>query len=466
MNTTAVNILKILSQNEMTIEDIQLYLNMERSSISKTIVQLNDFLSSINLPVISKYNNCYSLKLNPEELSFLFENFTALTSDEKIDYLFVRFISTGFLNLEKEKDILNVSRSTVLRSFQSVRDEFSKNGSVYEYSHGKGLVLKKISEKDKINFYKKLMKLFIEEDTLVPVRKELLNSIKKFDTKERLSQLYRILRYSNISINFFLLSFICSLEVCIDIFGGFEYIDESNLNLNRFKNIQNNINTFGKDFSDEFKNQLSHFLTTLYLEKGVLDEDIAKKCTKMIELIKLKFKLKTSNKTLEKILFYKIYFSFFKYDNNIFKIINVSFNENHKIILKNLNNILDELSYNLYLVDKFMIVYTIRRIIIDENFSNIKNVLLLFNEVIDIDQLMFKESLNTFIPNINFDIEATFFHKKSIIQNYENYDIIISDSNIVYSAYIIEYFSTINIHDIIENHALINGLKKINNDLV
>ncbi len=462
MNTTAANILKVLSQTEISIEDMQLYLNVEKNSIIKTISQLNDFLASINLPIISKNDNFYFLKLMPHELKFLFENFTTLTTDEKIDYLFIKFISTGFLNLEKEKEILDISRSTILRSFQVVKDDFSKNGTTYEYYHGKGLVLKKLSKKDKILFYKKLMKFFIEEDTLVPARRELLNSIKLFDTKKRLSQLYPILKNSGISINYFLLSFICSLEVCIHIFGGFNFINDSNLNLDKFKEIEKSITIFGDDFNNDFKNQLTHFLTSLYFENGILEENLKNMCLNLIKHIKIRFQINIPNKDLEKMLFNKLYISFFKYNNKIVKIINVSFNKPHKIILNKLDEILNKSSYTLYLVDKFMIVYVIRRILMDENFSNIKSVLLLFNEVVAVDQIVFKKSLKKFYPNIIFDVEATFFHKKDIIQNHKNYDIIISDSNIVPNVKVVEYYNTINIHSILENHALTSGLNKLN----
>ena len=400
--------------------------------------------------------------MNSEELKVLFENFTILTTDEKIDYLFIKFISNGFLNLEREKEILDISRSTILRCFQVVKDEFLKNGTTYEYCHGKGLILKNLSKNDKNLFYKKLMKFFIEEDILVPVRKNLLDSIKFFDTKKRLSQLYPILKNSGISINYFLLSFICSLEVCIHIFGGFNFIDDSNLELDKFKELQKNINIFGSDFGEEFKNQLCHFLTSLSCEKGILEASIIDICRNLTDSIKNKFRVKISNKDLEKMLFNKLYLSFFKYNNKIVKIINVSFSKPHKMILNKLDEILNEFSYNLYLVDKFMIVYVIRRILIDENFSNIKSVLLLFNEVVAVDQVVFKKSLKKYHPNIIFDVEATFFHKKDIIQNHKNYDIIISDSNIVPNVKVVEYYNTINVHNILENHALTSGLNKLN----
>ncbi|MDX8335974.1 BglG family transcription antiterminator [Candidatus Cetobacterium colombiensis] len=461
MNTTAANILKILSQTEMSIEDMQLYLNVEKNSISKSIFQLNEFLESIKLPIILKKGNFYSLKLNSKELKILFENFTTLTTEEKTDYLFIKFIANGFLNLEKEKDILNISRSTILRCFQVVKDNFSKTGTTYEYNHGKGLVLKKVSPEDKSNFYKKLMKLFIEEDILVPIRRDLLSSLKNFHTKERLTQLYPILKNSDIPVNYFLLSFICSLEVCIDIFGGFDFVDESHLEMDQFQIIRKSVDIFGSDFHEAYKNQLSHFLTALHLGNGILDETITKKVLKLIELIKQKFHIKIINKDLEKMLFNKIYLSFFKYNNNILKVLNVSFNKSHEILLENLEDILKELSYHLYLVDKYVIIYVIRRIIIDENFSNAKKVLLLFNEVAAADKVVFKKSLKKFYPNITFHIEATFFHKKNVVQKFENYDIIISDSNIISNAEIVEFYDVVSIHGILEKRSLENGIKKL-----
>ena len=102
MNTTAANILKILSQSEMSVDDMQLYLEVEKSSIIKSIVQFNEFLKSIDLPTIEKNENLYSLNLSNQQMQTLLNNFNTLTSTEKVDYLFIKFIATGFLNLEKE----------------------------------------------------------------------------------------------------------------------------------------------------------------------------------------------------------------------------------------------------------------------------------------------------------------------------------------------------------------------------
>ena len=92
MNNTAANILKILSQSEMSIEDMHLYLKVEKSSILKTITQINDFLASLNLPTIVKIDDAFNLVLSKDEWKTLFKNFNVLTSEEKIDYLYIKFI--------------------------------------------------------------------------------------------------------------------------------------------------------------------------------------------------------------------------------------------------------------------------------------------------------------------------------------------------------------------------------------
>lgn len=114
MNTTAANILKILHQTEMSVEDMHLYLNVEKNAILKTISQINEFLESINLPKIEKKEDIFYLILTSNQWKTLFSNFNVLTAEERIDYLYIKFIAHGFLNLEREKEILDLSRSTIL----------------------------------------------------------------------------------------------------------------------------------------------------------------------------------------------------------------------------------------------------------------------------------------------------------------------------------------------------------------
>ncbi|MGL5544933.1 MAG: hypothetical protein ACRDB6_07475 [Cetobacterium sp.] len=463
MNNTAANILKILSQSEMSIEDMHLYLKVEKSSILKTITQINDYLVSLNLPVIKKEDDRFNLPLSKDEWKTLFKNFNVLTSEEKIDYLYIKFIANGFLNLEKEKEILDLSRSTILRCFQTVKDMFSKNGSKYEYLHGKGLSLTELSEYDKDLFYKKVMKLFIEEDILVPPLKTLLKSIKKFDTKVRLSQLYPILKFSKISINYFLLSFICSLEVCTELFDGLNLENKKYQNTEKLIGFVELINKYGKDFSPKYKDQLAYFLCAFTSSDNVLEDNVIKKTLSFMNILKEEFGIKFLNTDLEKMLFNKLYLSFFKFENKILKLKNVKFDKTQKILLHKLEAILHENSSDMYLVDKFSIVFVLRRILVEENFKNIKNVLLLFNEVGASDHIVFKKNLTKLVPHINFELEATFFHKKNILTKYEKYDLIISDEKINSEVIVIDFYSSIKVHDIIEKKAFEIGINKLQN---
>ena len=460
MNTTAANILKILSQSEMSVDDMQLYLEVEKSSIMKAILQLNEFLESIKLPIISKSDNLYSLSLSSQQMKTLFNNFNTLTSIEKVDYLFIKFIATGFLNLEKEKENLDISRSTILRAFKTVKETFAKNGTTYEYVHGKGLILKNLSNLDKSMFCKKLMIFFIEEDILVPSRRKLFESIKKFDTKERVEKLYSILNNSEISVNYFILAFIHVLEICVDIFGGFDFKVETIEDLNKFSKLKNAVQKCGKGLSEEYKKQLTLFLYSFSLEEGRLDGTLIDISSKFISDLKSHFKLKINNKDLYKLLFNKVYLSFFKLENNILKISNIKRDKSYIKILEKLDMFLDEYSYKMYLADKYVIAFVLKTIVIEENISEIKNVLLLLHDAAINKKSAFNISLKRYIPTVNFDVEPILFYQKNVATLKKDYDIIITDSKISYDSVLIDSYNNIKIYEILENHALNIGLNK------
>ena len=464
MNTTAANILKILSQTEMSIEDMHLYLKVEKNAILKTISQINDFLESIDLPKIEKKEDIFYLPLTKKQWEILFDNFNVLTVEERVDYLYIKFIAYGFLNLEKEKEILELSRSTILRCFQSVKDEFSKNGTRYEYLHGKGLLITELSFTDKKNFHRKLMKLFIEEDILVPPLKSLLMDIKKFDTKTRLSQIYPILKFSNISVNYFLLSFLYSLEVFSDIFEESLFENENYIQTKEFNHIKSLINKYGKDFNLKFKNELTFFLTTLILDYYFLDKENKVKTLKFLNILKKEFKISNLNSELEDMLFQNIYLALFKFKNNLIDFKNTRFNKTEKIILDKLNVISKKHSYEFFLGDKFSIVFSLKRALIEDNFSNIKNVLFLFNEINANHYTLFKKSLIKLVPHINFELEASFFHKKDLLQDFSNYDIVISDENLNQNIYVIDFYCNSKVQNILEEKAFSLGVNKFYNE--
>ncbi|MGL5521064.1 MAG: hypothetical protein ACRDA2_03275, partial [Cetobacterium sp.] len=442
------------------IEDMHLYLKVEKNAILKTISQINEFLECINLSKIEKKEDIFYLELTKNQWEILFNNFNVLTVEERIDYLYIKFIAHGFLNLEKEKEILDLSRSTILRCFQSVKDEFLKNGTRYEYLHGKGLLITELSFSDKKNFHRKLMKLFIEEDILVPPLKSLLIDIKKFDTKTRLSQIYPILKFSNISVNYFLLSFLYSLEICSEIFEESLFRNESYLETKEFNHIKSLINKYGRDFNPKYKDELTFFLTTLILDYYFLDKDNKVRTLKFLNILKEEFKISNITSELEDMLFHNIYLALFKYKNNIIDFKNTYFNENEKILLNKLDYISDKHSYDFFLGDKFSIVFALKRALIEDNFSKIKNVLFLFNEINANHYTLFKRSLIKLAPDIKFDLEASFFHKKNILRDFSDYDLVISDEKINPNVFVIDFYCNSKVQNILEEKAFCLGVSK------
>lgn len=123
----------------------------------------------------------------------------------------------------------------------------------------------------------------------------------------------------------------------------------------------------------------------------------------------------------------KICFSIFKYENHIFKVKSSTITNKEKTLLNILDNILKKYNLNLFFCDKISIIQIIVKIIIEHNKDSLKNILLLFNEVIILDDNHLKDSLYNHNKKFNFHIEPTFFYKLNP-ENYENkYDLILSD---------------------------------------
>ncbi|MEG0069062.1 hypothetical protein [Cetobacterium sp.] len=461
MNTTTAKILKILFQSEITIDEMYLYLDIEKSAIVKSINQINEFLESIGLNKIEKEDNNYRLSLEKEEWEYLYSKYDVLTFEDKVDYLYVKFIAKGFINLEKEKEILGVSRSTILRCFQAIRDDFYKNGTEYEYVHGKGLKLKNISVSDKIKFCKKVIKLFIEEDILITPLKNIFDDLKKFDTKSRIIKLYMILKKANISINYFTLSFLCAVEVYLDVFKKFEMGGQKYRDSDCWNEIAKIVEEFGEDFEEQYKNQITSYIV-IYLNEGEsLENTLKNKAHKIIDELITELNISKIEENLKKMLFYRIYISLFKYENNILKIKKITPIKDQEILMGVLNKVLNKNSYELYYSDKVSLTQILRKIIIDDNLNSVKSILLLFNEGTLSDQAVFRKNLKKTVPHINFEMEATYLHKKNIIPKSKNYDLIISDEKISSDVLVLEYFSSLKIQELIEKKIFEIGLSKI-----
>ncbi|MGL4864461.1 MAG: hypothetical protein ACRC4T_15315 [Cetobacterium sp.] len=350
MNTTVTNILKLLIQSRMSIEDMLHYVNVEKNAIKKSINQLNEFLEDLNLNIVKKEGEEYILNLKRKELEYLYSKIKFLSSDEKIDYLYLKFLYKGFLNLEKEKEILEISRSTIIRCFKAVKELLDENGSKYDYICGKGFKLNIIGEKDKGFFCKKLMKYCIENNYLSSPLKELLDEIREVKVEDRINKINNILERLDIMWTYPFIAFLVSLESCIKVFKGFEKY-KKNIELEKgFIKILDVISEIGYDFDIEYKKQITQCLKN-YVFKESLEIELKKITSLIIKKLKIYLNTDILEKNFEEVLFFKIYISLFKYENKILKIYRANFNTNNKKILKILNSILKEFNVDMYYYD-------------------------------------------------------------------------------------------------------------------
>lgn len=459
INTTNINILTLLSQGDFSSDELSLYLNLEKKSIYKNINSINSFLKYEKLPQIELKGAIYSLNLSKPQWSNIFSRKDFITSDEIIDYLYIKFIHDGFINLETERFLLNISRSSIIRYFNKVKVTLQLNGSQYEYVIGKGLKIVFLSQIDKNVFSKKLIKFFIKWDFSLNHSVFITDLIKDYGINSLLNNLYVIFKTLNLPTTHFIISFLCSLHICIKVFGGFNF--KKDYNYNEFSDIENLIKSELKEYSLEYQQQLFYFIVCLKKEEVDFEPSTLQKAFKVIKEIKIRLNLNDLDPFSEKMLLKKICFSVFKYENQIFKVRNIPINKKEQVLLNILNNILNNHNINLFFCDKISIIQIIIKVIIEHNKNSFKNILLLFNEVVILDDTHLKKFLENYKDKFNFHIEPAFFYKLNPKNYKEKYDLILSDEPSLNSeTIVVNNFSPIQIFSAIHSYIFDQIMKK------
>ncbi|MDX8335968.1 BglG family transcription antiterminator [Candidatus Cetobacterium colombiensis] len=461
INTTNINILTLLSQGEFSLDELSTYLNLEKKSIYKNIHLINIFLQDEKLSQIKLTKNLYSLNLNREQWKKLFSRKDFITSDEIVDYLYIKFIHNGFINLEAEKEILNVSRSSVIRYFNEIKSLLSNNGTQYIYLTGKGLKIVSLGELDKNTFCKKLIKFFVKCDFSLNHSIFITNLIKDYKMKDLLNSLYNIFKNLNIPTTHFIISFLCSLYICNNIFNGFDF--KGNYKYENYLEIEQMVKLKLKDYNSNYQQQVFYFIVKLLNKDLNFENDTLDKALKIIEKLKLKLNLENLNESLEYLILKKICFSIFKYENQIFKIRNIKTTNREQKLLIVLDDILKDLNLNLFHCDKIAIIHILKKVVIDYNKHRVKNILLLFNEVVISDDIYLEKNLKVYHDSLSFDIEPTFFYKLNYKNYTKKYDLILTDEpHLNIDAITISSFSYIRILDAINNYVFDISLDKVN----
>ena len=430
MYETTVKILKILYQTDLTKENLAHNLNLKENTVVKSILEINNFLEQLNFNKICTKDKKLRLDLRKNQWVELFRILDSLTFEEKVDYLYIKLIYFKSINLEKEKNELGVSRSSINRCFLYVKTLLEKNGSSVKYNRDKMNSLVRVSSYDKKLFIVKVAKLILEEETLTNSQKKLLNSMKDFVIKIRIIKLVSIYKCLKIPVTTTLLSFLCALDIYVNRFyfeEDFKKISLEEIEKNGIlKKINILVNYIGYSFNEEYKEQLTYYINEIYLNRYYFLGETLNKANKVLEKLLIRFDI-VDEKFKILILEY-LYLGILKKENNIYKLRNVYFCYDESILLDVLNLVLEECEVELFICDKYKIVYLLKTKIFQVNLKKIEKVLILIQEINPIRQIILKKELEENFTNINFDIECNFFkfkHKYKL-----EYDYIIDDLEI------------------------------------
>ncbi|MGL5570892.1 hypothetical protein [Cetobacterium sp.] len=426
MYTTNINILKILYQTEISKNNLALNLNLTNGCLMKAIKQINIYLEDFKINSrIFINDDIISLELSKKEWKLIFYNLNELSNQDKFDYLYIKFIYFGFINLEKEKEILNISRSSISRYFFNIKKLLDTNNSKIIYNNGKGSKIISLSEYNKNLFVIKVMKLFLHEEILIKSQKDLLNSLKTFETKIRFSTLLAIHNSLKLPTTIYLLCFLCSVEIYTKKFGTFHNTKFKESTSIDIKTIKKTIDVLGYDFSSIYKKELYNFIADIASNKHYYIENILILSKKIIKDLLKEFSL---TQDLSPILLQRIYIGIFKKENNILKIRNVYFHGYDKLIFNKLDKILKKHKIELYMCDKHIITTDIKKEYLKIKILEIKKILIILNDTCTLKQINLKSELVHIYPHIHFDIEYNFFNNKT--SKRKNYDFCINDSRL------------------------------------
>ena len=461
MNSTNVGILNLLYHGRFSQNDLALYLDVDSKTLVKNISQLNGTLKDLDLNLIELKTGKYQLELENDQWRYILNSKEFMSSEDIIDYLYIKFIFKGFINLEAEKNEFQISRSSINRYFLVVKNMLGENGSIYRYENAKGLRLISLSHEEKNLFCKKLIKIFVKCDFTISPLTIYYNLFKDSQVNELSEKLYKIFTFSDVASTKFIIAFSLALKICVDTFEGFKFADEYN-NLEQYIEIKKIVEEELKNYSSNYRKQIFSFLLNLKNKENFFEQGIIERAKLLMSELKKQLNIENIEKGFKELLLKKLYMSLFKYENNILKVYSSKLNNDDKRLLKILDETLIKTGLKIYFYDKIIILSVLKKIVIEKNRKEISNILLLFNEIILPHDLYLKENLQKQIPHINIDIMPLFHLKFNYSKCINSYDLILSDeTNQDSNVERISSFNYLRVLEKIDKKAIERGLNSL-----
>lgn len=293
MSNKAIALLKVLLHGDIQIDEITKYVDLDINSIERNVNVLNEYLKERGLDPIRKINNAYSLQNKDEKFSEFFSKLDILSSRERQDIYCIRLLLDGFINLEKERQVMGVSRTTAIKDLKKVREFLEERGIEVESRNSKGIFLKEVNVGNLYNILcEKMMKLLIDREFLSRQRKELLEEITILKEEIYLEIYSSVTEKFNLKKSIFSFYAIYAMGIIEKMKGPIKYEINRIEEHEEYEKIYSDLNSI--EFPIELTPEFKKFLTSVVLKVKYncdLDIPIKESYEKFINRIKKIFKL-------------------------------------------------------------------------------------------------------------------------------------------------------------------------------
>lgn len=433
MSNTLITILRILLHGEIKVEELGKYISLDYNSIDRNIKLLNEYLLEKNISPIKRYNNRYFFNKSNINVSEIFPKLDILSSEERREIISIKLLLNGSINLEKERELLDISRTTILKDFKIIKSFLLTYGITTYSKNSKGIFLDSPdSEALRYLLCNKIIKLFVDRDSLTKKRKELLDSINILNETEYIKLYKYMTEKLDIPISIFAFYGIYSMAL-IEKFKGssIEYTkSKSEISIENFDKIHNLIENYAPQFSNNFK----EFLVTVFYKAKIYyiyDNKLKTEYEIFFNSLCNKFSLTKGQEGRLKTYLQRFFFvAGLNYRFGALWIRETPKGKNLLRLLSFIEKILEENSISLIYSDIVRLAVHLTSFLATEYLQNKINIAIIYQGINEKNIEDVSQYISNKYPNIELTIEPLLYFKIKTLIEQNKFELIISDTNI------------------------------------
>ena len=431
MSNKAIALLKVLLHGDIQLDEITKYVDLDINSIERNINVLNEYLKERGINPIKKINNTYSLQNKDEKFSEFFSKLDILSSRERQDIYCIRLLLDGFINLEKERQLMGISRTTAIKDLKKVKEFLEEKNIKVESRNSKGIFLKEVNDGNLYNILcEKIMKLFIDREFLSKQRKALLEEITILEEEIYLEIYTNITEKFNLKKSMFSFYAVYTMAIIEKLKGPIKY----ELNQIEFHEEYDEVYSALEqiDFPIELSLEFKRFLTGVVLKiKYNYNLNIALKESygKFVDKIQKIFKLtEREREELHKQLITCYTMGFLDKKYGVLWVRKSPNSERCKRLGQLIERCLKELNIDMIYSDILRLAGCITNFFMTEEYVEGFKVLSVSRDVNNEYSQRVINSLKVFYPKISFTTESFLEFRFKSKKEIESYNLIISDT--------------------------------------